>query len=246
MLVLASNSPRRKKLLGFGGWGFSVLSAPVDESAQAGESAESYVLRLAESKARAASHLAEYDNQVGALIIAADTAVVQRAAIDVTANEYLCVNNDCEQIFQETILGKPAEPEEAEVMLRTLRGRTHQVYSGVAILCTENWSLHREICVTDVPMRDYSDDEMLVYIQSGDPLDKAGAYAIQHPGFHPVESLDGCYANVMGLPVCHLTRLLIELGIHPATKVSEVCQQSLNYDCPVYKQILHEAPTFQT
>ena len=93
-------------------------------------------------------------------------------------------------------------------MLRRLRSRTHQVYTGIAVMPLSDGNLLTDLCVTDVPMRAYSDEEIDAYVATGDPLDKAGAYAIQHPDFHPVESMSGCYASVMGLPLCHLTRTL--------------------------------------
>ena len=89
-------------------------------------------------------------------------------------------------------------------------------------------------------MRDYTDEEIKTYVASGDPMDKAGAYAIQHKGFHPVKELHGCYANVMGLPLCHLTRNLIKLGLPPLVNIPQVCQAALGYDCPVYAQFLQE------
>jgi len=85
-------------------------------------------------------------------------------------------------------------------MLTQLRGRTHQVYTGVALLRVIDGHLLKELCVTDVPMREYSDEEIRSYVATGDPLDKAGAYAIQHPEFRPVANMSGCYASVMGLP----------------------------------------------
>jgi predicted house-cleaning NTP pyrophosphatase (Maf/HAM1 superfamily) len=87
-------------------------------------------------------------------------------------------------------------------------------------------------------MRPYRDDEIEAYVASGDPLDKAGAYAIQHTGFHPVEALAGCYASVMGLPLCHLTRLLRRLDASPKTDIAAECQAHLQYGCPVYASIL--------
>jgi septum formation protein len=87
-------------------------------------------------------------------------------------------------------------------MLKQLRGRTHQVYTGVAFLRVSDGTLLTELSITDVPMRNYSDEEIRAYIQTGDPMDKAGAYAIQHPDFQPVHSMQGCYAGVMGLPLC--------------------------------------------
>lgn len=210
-ILLASNSPRRKQLLALGGWSYRVQPAEVDETPLPGEPADAYVLRLAESKARAAAAL-----QPEELVLAADTTVVDTG--------YL--------------LGKPRHAGEAREMLRRLRGRTHQVFTALSVLHTPSGRLLTDLCVTDVPMRPYSDAEIEAYIASGDPLDKAGAYAIQHPGFHPVEALAGCYANVVGLPLCHLARTLCKLGLPPRSDLPQACQAALGYQCPVYEQIL--------
>lgn len=209
-MVLASASPRRRELFALLGWDFQVAPANVPEDPFPGESAPDYVLRLAETKARWVA--ARQDANV--LVLAADTTVVK---------------ND-------QILGKPADAAEAARMLRLLRGKVHQVYSGIAI--ARNGKLFSDICGTDVPMRPYSDQEMRAYIDSGDPMDKAGAYAIQHAGFHPVEEMGGCYANVMGLPLCHVTRTLRILGIEVERNVPLVCQDHIGYECPVYRLIL--------
>jgi hypothetical protein len=87
-------------------------------------------------------------------------------------------------------------------------------------------------------MRDYSDEEITDYVLSGDPLDKAGAYAIQHAAFHPVQNLQGCYANVMGLPLCHLVRLLAAFELKPADTLAQACQETLDQPCPVFRQVL--------
>ncbi len=212
MLVLASNSPRRRQLMALGGWTFTLIPAEVDESPIAGEQPKEYVLRLAEDKARAAAKGAPMD----ALVIAADTTVVDGSEI----------------------LGKPADTRQAEAMLRRLRGRSHQVYTALAVLRPTNGVLLTDWCRTEVPMRDYSDEEMIRYIATGDPMDKAGAYAIQHDGFRPVERLWGCYANVMGLPLCHLVRTLEKAGMIPESDVPQACQAALQYDCPVFTQVL--------
>ena len=212
MLVLASNSPRRRQLMALGGWTFTLIPAEVDESPLAGEHPKDYVLRLAEAKSRAAAQHAPED----ALVIAADTTVVDNREI----------------------LGKPAGDKEAEAMLRRLRGRTHHVYTALAALRRRDGTLLTDWCRTEVPMRHYSDEEMQAYIASGDPLDKAGAYGIQHQGFRPVERLWGCYANVMGLPLCHLVRTLEKMGMISETDVPQACQAALQYDCPVYTQVL--------
>jgi septum formation protein len=86
-------------------------------------------------------------------------------------------------------------------------------------------------------MRHYSDEEILAYVETGDPLDKAGAYAIQHPEFHPVRELDGCYASVMGLPMCHVILLLRKMDIQPKADVFAGCETLLEYKCPVSSAI---------
>lgn len=209
-LILASNSPRRRQLIGLTGWDFLVSVADVDESPRANESPADYVLRLAETKARAIT--ANADD----IVLAADTTVVDGSEI----------------------LGKPQDEAEAVAMLTRLRGRTHQVYTGIALLRAGDDSLLTDLCVTDVPMRDYSDEEIRAYVASGDPFDKAGAYAIQHPKFRPVAGMDGCYASVMGLPLCHVVRSMRKLGAEPNADVPVNCQKLLEYDCPVFYEYL--------
>lgn len=211
-LILASNSPRRRKLFALGNWDFDVIVADVDETPLADESPREYVLRLAKAKALAVQHKAESD----AVIIGSDTTVVD-------GNE---------------ILGKPVDEADAERMLKQLRGRTHQVYTGVAVYRVSDSKLTMELSITDVPMRNYSDEEISAYIRTGDPMDKAGAYAIQHAEFQPVASMSGCFASVMGLPLCHILRALREFEIAPAADVPAACQQFLSYACPVSSAIL--------
>ncbi|KAF0107565.1 MAG: septum formation protein [Anaerolineaceae bacterium] len=214
-LVLASNSPRRRELLALGGWTFTVRPADVDESPLPGEAPGTCVLRLAESKAEACP---------GGTVIAADTTV----AID------------------GVMLGKPRDAAEAVEMLRRLRGRRHTVHTGLGV--KQGGLLLTDLCATGVPMRPYSDEEIDAYVASGDPLDKAGAYAIQHAGFHPVpcsnrdyhvEKFSGCYASVMGLPLCHLVRTLRKMGIVPLADVPAACQARLQYDCPIHSAVLN-------
>lgn len=210
-IVLASNSPRRRQLLALTNADFIVSVADVDESTYQNELPADYVLRLAETKARAVKADAHQ------LVLAADTTVVNGR----------------------DILGKPRDDAEAFVMLTQLRGRTHQVYTGIALLRLNDGLLLTDLCVTDVPMRDYSDDEIRAYIATGDPLDKAGAYAIQHADFHPVASMNGCFASVMGLPLCHVTRLLKKMDASPSADVPINCQENLDYECPVFNSILN-------
>ncbi len=212
ILLLASNSPRRKQLFALGNWTFNVIVSDVDESQQAGEAPREYVLRLAQAKALAVAEKADPEN----IIIGSDTAVVDG----------------------DEILGKPKDEEDAGRMLKQLRGHTHQVFTGVAVYRVDDGTMLTELCVTDVPMRAYSDVEIQAYVKTGDPLDKAGAYAIQHPDFQPVESMNGCYASVMGLPMCHVLRTLRKLDVHPQADVPLACQSLLNYQCRVSSEIL--------
>lgn len=208
--VLASNSPRRRQLFGLGGWDFTVIAADVDETPFANEDPREYVVRLAKAKALAIQPRAEPD----AVILGSDTTVVD-------GNE---------------ILGKPADEEDARRMLKQLRGRTHQVFTAVAILY--DGKMKTDLSIIDVPMRDYSDEEIEAYIKTGDPMDKAGAYAIQHPEFQPASSLEDCRAGVMGLPMCHVLRTLNKFDIHSSADVSAACRTLLQYDCNVSPAIL--------
>ena len=210
-LILASNSPRRRQLLALTGIPFIVLVADVDESLLANENPAAYVLRLAEAKARAVPA------DAGQIILAADTTVVNGS----------------------DILGKPKDEAEAAVMLKRLRGHAHQVYTGIALLRKSDGVLLTDLCVTDVPMRDYSDGEIQDYVATGDPLDKAGAYAIQHPGFHPVARMDGCFASVMGLPVCQVILQMRKMDLQPDTGFFAGCEALLEYKCPVSDAILN-------
>ncbi len=215
MLVLASNSPRRKELLALGDWDFTVNAVDIDETPLLGEHPKDYVERLAVRKARCAADVLPTGN----IVIAADTTVADG----------------------DNILGKPADDREAEHILKQLRGRTHQVFTAVAVVQTGSDGMICELCETSVPMRPYSDEELLAYIATGDPLDKAGAYAIQHAGFSPVNSLNGCYANVMGLPLCHLVRALAKLNVYPLTAIPEACQAKIGYVCPIFTEVLQGA-----
>ncbi len=216
-LLLASNSPRRRELLGLLGFSFDSSSADVDESILPNERPADYVLRLAEAKARACAESGT-EKCAGRLVIGSDTAVVDAGEI----------------------LGKPRDESDAVSMLKQLRGRTHQVYTAVALYDPKSDQALTELSISDVPMRNYSDAELDAYVQTGDPLDKAGAYAIQNAEFHPVENFDACYASVMGLPLCHVARSLTKIGLTPDADVPALCQETLAYDCSIYKVVLHD------
>jgi len=213
LLLLASNSPRRRQLLALGGWEFAVDIYNVDETLIPSETPAAYVRRLAMEKARAVLPRAGAQQ----FIIGADTSVV----------------------IDDDVLGKPVNREDARQMLVRLRGRTHQVYTGIAVLGAGDGRLWSDVVVTDVPMRPYSDEEIESYIHSGDPMDKAGAYGIQNPNFQPVaiSSMAGCYASVMGLPLCSLVVLLRQAGFTPPADEARSCQDTINYRCPVFASI---------
>jgi MAF protein len=211
-ILLASNSPRRRQLLSLTGWEFTVRPVEIDETPQPDETPEDYVTRLAQTKARSAAQTAP----AGWLVLGADTTVADGSLI----------------------LGKPADAAEAREMLLRLRGKEHRVCTAIAIVDPASGAISSNLCVTQVPMRDYSDAEVEAYVATGDPLDKAGAYAIQHAEFHPVERLQGCYASVMGLPLCHLMVTLRQLGLSPAQDVPQACQASLDYACPIHAAVL--------
>jgi septum formation protein len=211
-LILASNSPRRRQLMALTGWNFTVSACEIDETPLPGEPPALYVSRLANGKAQArAAQLS-----TNSLVVAADTIVAN-------GNE---------------LLGKPAGAHGAREMLLRLRGRTHQVFTALSVIDTASGQTAHDRCRADVSMRAYSDAEIEAYIAGGDPLDKAGAYAIQHAGFHPVENFRGCFACVMGLPLCHLTRTLACFGLQAPQDVAAMCQANLEYDCPVFASIL--------
>ncbi len=209
-------------MLAWTGLSYALQSADLDESRLPGETPRVYVSRLAAAKARSVADAAA----PGAAVLAADTIVADG----------------------DRLLGKPATPAEAEDMLLSLRGRTHQVYTALALLDPLSGALYSDLCVSQVAMRPYTLDEIKTYVQSGDPLDKAGAYAIQNGQFHPVENFQGCFASVMGLPLCHLLRTLktaVRAGadrrLTPTLDVPQVCQANLGYFCPVSAAILSGA-----
>jgi septum formation protein len=210
-LVLASASPRRKELFGLLGLPFVVRSVETDETPRPNETPEIMVSRLSATKAAAACDAVEAsgDFPEGALIVAADTIVV----------------------LDGEVLGKPQSAFEAEWMLDSLRGRTHQVHTAVTLAELPGRRAHILLSTTDVWMRLYSDAEIAAYVESGDPMDKAGAYAIQNSEFRPVERIEGCYTGVVGLPLKALLQGLVAFGITPPVDVAAACRQWTGEAC---------------
>ncbi|MBZ0287263.1 MAG: Maf family protein, partial [Anaerolineae bacterium] len=244
--ILASSSPRRRELLGSLGIPFTIRKPDIDETQHPGEPPLDYVARLSREKAAA---VATANNAVGTrhavsdesganLILAADTVVILGA-------DTLGVDEHGD------ILGKPTDADDVRDMLQRLRGRVHQVCTALTLLYPTP-RIHGErrhdnpvfafepslefalkmrsmgrgtitrLTTTHVTMRDYTDAEIDAYIATGDPFDKAGSYAIQHPVFKPVARIDGCYTNVVGLPVCTLKNMLAEIG-WPGMQPVESC-----------------------
>jgi septum formation protein len=185
-LILASGSPRRRKFLSELGLVFTVGSADLDESSRPGELPGELVCRLAGEKAAVVA--VEHPK---AWVIGADTVVVLGGAI----------------------LGKPADQAEALAMLGRLNGRTHQVWSGVAITNLHSRVSRAFAVCTEVSFAETASAVLAAYVATGEPLDKAGAYGIQGQGVFLVDSIRGSYSNVVGLPLPELLGQLLELGI---------------------------------
>ncbi|MEM7539162.1 MAG: Maf family protein [Chloroflexota bacterium] len=213
-LILASGSPRRQQFLRDLGLIFDVIVTDIDESVLPDETPTELTSRLAQSKAQAVANKLDSGldpEHAPAIIIAADTVVADG----------------------DEILGKPVDVTEAERMLTQLRGRVHEVHSGVSVLYTETDSQQTRVNTTSVWMRDYNDEELTAYIASGDPMDKAGAYAIQHPTFAPAERVEGCISGVIGLPLGDLRELLIAVVpiFDSIPSLVPVCEHYTGFDC---------------
>jgi septum formation protein len=188
MLILASASPRRRELLAQAGLAFTVDAAHLNEDLMSNEAAAAYVQRLAEEKAQAVWNLRKpADTEDDPLVVlGADTCVV------------------CDG----QILGKPTGTADARRMLKLLSGRTHAVLTGIAVITRKG--IARAVEITQVTFNVLTDPEIALYIASGEPLDKAGAYAIQGYAARWIPRIEGCYFNVMGLPIARTVALLAE------------------------------------
>ena len=185
-LILASGSPRRAEILQSVGLPFIVLSSAVDETPIPGETAQEMVRRLAAAKAELVAQRA-----VGpSIIVAADTVVT----------------------LDNTVFGKPRTTEDARQMLEKLAGRTHSVITGVALIRLPDVERREFHEITHVQFGPLDDEEITRYLASGEPFDKAGAYAIQGRAGRYITRIEGCYYNVVGLPLARLCAALAELG----------------------------------
>lgn len=207
-LVLASASPRRRELMALLGLPLTVLKPDIDETQQPGEAPVDYVQRLSREKAQAIAAQGEQG-----LLVAADTIVVAPGG---------------------EVLGKPRDADDARRMLRQLRGQSHKVLTGMTVLYGATGKAITDVCESQVTIRPMTDDEITAYIASGDPMDKAAAYAIQNVEFAPVEQVVGCPANVMGLPMCHVVRALRRLGVELPDSAPLACRMTYGgYYCAI-------------
>ena len=182
-LILASSSPRRQEFLTQLGLPFTVQPADIDETPRVDEQPEGFALRMARTKAE---HIA--GNQPQACVIAADTVVA----------------------LGQTIFGKPRDREEALAILTALQGRTHEVITGFAVLCAESAIAAVAAVSSQVTFASFAGTILQAYVDTGEPMDKAGAYGIQGRGAFLVQSLHGSYSNVVGLPVTELVAVLLQ------------------------------------
>jgi septum formation protein len=210
-IVLASGSPRRRELMALLGLPFRVQVANVDETGAHAELPTTLVRRLSRDKGWAVAH-----SLARGFVIAADTIVV----------------------LDDAILGKPANVAEASAMLTALRGCPHRVLSSITIIRQPEEQELTECVESTVTMRAYPDEELAAYVATGDPLDKAGAYAIQHRDFRPAASIEGCYASVMGFPLCHVYRALRQLGVVCVRRPVAGCEAITGRPCAYYTAVL--------
>jgi septum formation protein len=185
-IILASNSPRRRDLLRQVGVVFTSDAADVDERVLPGEKPDIYAVRVALDKARVVSA-----RTAAGIVVAADTVVV----------------------LDDVILGKPVDDRDAERMLAKLSGKMHRVITGLAVLDTGTGKTRTESADTRVWFRTLTQDQIVSYVSTGESLDKAGAYGIQGKGSLLVDRIEGCYFNVVGLPLLLLDRMLADFGI---------------------------------
>ncbi len=185
-LVLASESTRRIDILRTLGVSFSIIPPDVDEKRRTYESPKDYVLRVSHDKAQ----------KVGDLfpekwVIGADTVVV----------------------YKGRVLGKPKTEGDAHAMLKRLRGNWHKVFTGYCVLNVSKGIIYQDVAETKVFIKDLTDEEIEKYIKTSEPFDKAGSYAVQGKGGYMVKEIRGSYSNVVGLPICEITEVLLSLGV---------------------------------
>lgn len=211
-LILASASPRRNELLKLLGIPFESHPTNIDEHKKMDETPRDYVERMAVEKG------AVLQAALGDVVLSADTIVD----------------------LEGKVLGKPVDDLDAWRILKLMRNKTHRVHTALSLHSGGSEEVLSDVCLSLVAMRNYSDEEIESYIERNIYRDKAGGYAIQDQGFHPVAAVQGCYANIMGLPLCHAYKLLKKAGFVPNAKIPEDCQRYNQINCEVYHLILQE------
>ena len=199
MLVLASASPRRRELLAQAGFTFQVRPAHIAEDPRPGEDPIAYVVRLAREKAQA---------------VYRELTVEPGASASAALNSLAVLGADTTVTIDDQILAKPLDADDAARMLRLLSGRTHRVLTGVALVTAEAAEVAVE--ATAVRFLSLADEEIAAYIATGEPTDKAGAYAIQGRAARWIPRIEGCYFNVVGLPLALVTAMLEARGVRDA------------------------------
>lgn len=194
-IILASESPRRRQLLADAGFSFDVLSVKVSEIPNKNLNVNAQILDIAQRKAVAALPLLKSSRKESFIVISADTEV----------------------IFNDAPLGKPENPEDAFRMLRLLSGTDHQVITAVCMVESASTKVLSQTETTRVFFKPLTDQEIWTYIQSGEPMDKAGAYGIQGLAGQFVEKIEGPFDNVVGLPIDLVKKMLKEFGLTPTT-----------------------------
>ena len=215
-LILASGSPRRQELMRLLGVPFKVRVPEVDEQVAPGAIPADVPQDLSRRKAQ--WMIRQVDHGV---IVAADTVVVHKG----------------------DILGKPRDDEDACGMLRRLQGERHFVLSGITLADAATGKQITELCESKVWLRPMTEKEIADYVATGDPMDKAAAYAIQNETFAPVSRVVGCPANVMGLPMCHVVRNLRRLGVALPPSRPTQCQIRYGYLCALTELVMPGADT---
>ena len=197
-IILASTSPRRKEILGLLGLPFEVVSPLYEEETLEELSPYEEVVRFSKEKAKSIGH--KYPD---ALIIGSDTLIE----------------------FQGRKIGKPKGPKDAQEILKSLRGSSHDILTGVALYHTHDKSFVTNVEIVPVKMRSYSDKEIEEYVASGEPMEKAGAYALQGKGRELIEKLEGDYLAAVGLPLRAIAQLLTQLGIKSKRSIDEIYRE---------------------
>ena len=210
-LILGSGSPRRQELMRLLEVPFAVRTPIVDERLMPDEVPADAPQRISRLKAESvASEIGE------GIVVAADTIVVHKGEI----------------------FGKPNDADHAVEMLRRLRGERHLVLSGLTVMDVATGKQITELCESKVWLRPMGDSEVQAYVATGDPLDKAAAYAIQNTQFAPVARVVGCPANVMGLPICHVVRNLRRLGVKLPPTLATRCEMRYGYLCALTGHVM--------